>query len=139
MSESGPAVTRAAAVLTTIAPTEVNDTCVSVSQQQRQEGGLQPPGTGCASEVTDVVKASGLCSGVQEQGYGCAGCETVSGLLTVDGSESRSAQNESEFDANVQSIKDTIPSGFGDDGSFGSTRAAGHESSKPSCGQEGEV
>ena len=34
---------------------------------------------------------------IQEQGFGCADCETVCGRLTVDGSESRSGQNENEF------------------------------------------
>ena len=58
--------------------------------------------------MTDERKESGPCSGIQELGVGCAGCETVSGLLTFDGSESRSCQNESEFDGNVQSVKDSI-------------------------------
>ena len=36
------------------------------------------------------------------------GCETVSGRLTVDGSEARSGHNGSEFDGNVQSVEGSI-------------------------------
>ena len=64
--------------------------------------------TGYASEGTDERKESGLFSGIQELGVGCADCETVCGLLTVDGSKSWSGQNESEFDGNVHSVEDSI-------------------------------
>ena len=57
--------------------------------------------TDCDGDVEPV-------NGIQEQGYGCADCETVCGLLTVDGSEYRLGQNESEFGGNVQSFEDSI-------------------------------
>ena len=47
-------------------------------------------------------------NGIHEQGHGCADCETVCGRLTVDGSESKSGLEESEFDGNVQSVQGSI-------------------------------
>ena len=68
-------------------------------------------GTGCASEGTDERKESGLFSGIQELGVGCAGCEKVCGLLTVDGAESRSGLNECEFDGKLQYVEGSITAG----------------------------
>ena len=58
--------------------------------------------------LTDCNGGVEAVNGFQEQGYGCADCETVCGLLTADGSESRSDLNGSEFGGNVQSVEDSI-------------------------------
>ena len=63
------------------------------------------------TRTTDMSESGHADTGTnctQEKGYGCAGCETVSGRLTVDGSESRSGHNGSEFDGNVQSVEGSI-------------------------------